>query len=99
MGEREGGVVARRAPDLHEIVRTINAWQRLQEDRLDPGEDRRIGPNAQGQGDDDRRGEARSLSQRAEAVSKILPEGFHLYSQLGRVGVSARASVDPFRLV
>src|SRR5882757_925079 len=75
--QREGGVVARCAPDLNQFFRPFNAGQRLQEHRLDPGEDGCVGANAQRQRDHDCKREAWPLQKRLQAVSHILPEGFH----------------------
>src|SRR5260370_18984306 len=77
VGQREGGVVARCAPDLDQFFRPFNAGQRFQEHRLDPSEDGRVGANAQRQRDHDRKREAWPLQERPQAVPNILPEGFH----------------------
>src|SRR6266478_10097694 len=47
IGRREGRVVACCAPYLDQFFRLLNAGQGRQKDCLDPGEDRRVGPDAQ----------------------------------------------------
>jgi hypothetical protein len=59
------------------LNRLLDAGQRRQKNCLDPGEDRRVGANAQSQRGHHDNGEAWPLYQHSQAVSQILPEGFH----------------------
>ncbi len=51
-------------------------------DRVDPGEDRRVGANAQSQREHHREGEAWSAPEQPYAVSQVLPKGFHRLCRL-----------------
>src|SRR5260370_42680379 len=77
IGCRERRVVTRGAPDLNQLVRALHARQRCKQNRLDPGENGSVRSDAQSQGHHDRERKARPFQEHSDAVSEILPEGFH----------------------
>ena len=69
VGCRERGVVTRSAPDFYQLVRSLHARQRCQQNRLDPGENGSVRSDAQSQGHHDRERKARPFQEHSDAVS------------------------------
>src|SRR5262249_35070880 len=84
--EADGGGVL---PDLHEAI-GLAVGERLQEDRLDEAEDRRVGADAEGEGDDGDRRRGRGAEEHPQAETKVVEEGLH---GGGRCKVQALVSV------
>ena len=61
-GDQLAGIAIRQRPEQHRVHRA---------------EDRGVGPDAEGEGEDDDAGEGRALRQAAEAVTEVLQEGIH----------------------
>src|SRR5258708_29254256 len=80
IGCRERRVVTRGAPDLDQLVRSLYARQRCEQNRLYPGENCSVRSDAQSQGHHDREGKARPFQEHSDAVPEILPEVFHRLS-------------------
>jgi len=83
IGRRECRIVARGAPNLDQFVGTLNPRQGVEQNHFDPGEDSRVRPDAQSQRHDDRERKAGPFQEHSDAVSQILPDGFHRY-ELGQ---------------
>ena len=62
--------------DGDETARIVVA-QRPEENGVDRAEDRRIGPDAEREGENDDEGERRALEQAAKAIADILKEAVH----------------------
>ena len=56
----------------------IGKGQRIEDDRFDDAEDRRIGADPEGERKERNQRKSRSLSQPPPSVAQILPEGLHL---------------------
>jgi hypothetical protein len=56
----------------HDVV-GIRVGQRLEQDRMDDAEDRRVGPNTEREREQGYAGKSRALDQPAEGVLDVLP--------------------------
>ena len=70
------GAIRHEQVDHHQIVR-LREGQRLQQQRVDEGEDRGVGADAEGERDDRDQGEDRRLDERANRVANVLSNGLH----------------------